>query len=162
MATLQELKSEVDAGKIVEKGAEWADGYEAVERRDGRYIYNYNFDEETFTTWKELYERAEPDAEEFEDSLEYLDTWEPSPEPTEAEKARWQPVIAAFHAGDQEACHALIEDMLYQHMEVALSGGHIQNPHVREQFMAYLALRAEKPLGLNRRDERRGSCFDIL
>jgi hypothetical protein len=139
MATLQELKSEVDAGKIVEKRAQWADGYEAVERRDGRYIYVNNVDLETCATWDEVYERAEPDAEGFEESPAYLDTWELSPEPTEAEKARWQPVIAACDAGDREALHALIKDILLQRMEAALLQSRMQNPHVREQLIAHIA-----------------------
>jgi len=113
---------------IVEKREKWAEGYEAVEKRDGHYIYINNFDRETFATWKELYERVVPDAEAFKDSPEYLDVWQLSPEPTEAEKARWQPLIAAIEAGDEAALHAIVKDILVQHMEGVLFQHRIQNP----------------------------------
>jgi hypothetical protein len=140
MASLKGLKSKIDAGKIVQRRAMWADGYEAIEKRDGAYIYIHNFELDTCATWKEVYERAEPDAEGYKDSPEYLDTWELSPEPTEVEKARWQPLIDAFDAGEIETFQALVKEILVQQLEAALFLGQMRNPRVRKQMITHITL----------------------
>jgi hypothetical protein len=139
MATLKGLKPKIEAGKIVQRRAQWADGYEAVTKQNGTYVHIHNVDLQTFETFRELYQHAEPDAKAFKESPEYLDTWEPSPEPTEAEKARWQPLIAAFIAGEEETLHALVKDFLVQQMEASLFQSRMSNPRVKKQIMAHIA-----------------------